>query len=117
MAENETLATEPTELPETDVIELPKDVSVGYVVALRGDGEFVFEFFGQNPGLVELLGLHKYSEFRINQLFEVSQRTGVSALAIQLQQLTETLKTVVKSLLASKTEQPLPPLAPKAEEV
>ena len=52
------------------------DLKVGYLVGLTEDGNFVFELFGKNKGLVEILGLHGHATLRINQLHSQKQMAG-----------------------------------------
>ena len=56
--------------------ETNEDLQVGYAVELTSAGEFNFVVFGSDPGIVELMGLHKYAELRIQRLLEEKQITG-----------------------------------------
>ena len=49
-----------------------EDLKIGYVVGLTAEDRFVFELFGQNKGLVELLGIHQHASRR----FYVSTNPG-----------------------------------------
>ena len=49
-----------------------EDLKIGYAVGMTPDGEFVFQVFGQDPGLVELLGVHRYAEMLCGCLNGVS---------------------------------------------
>ena len=58
---------------EPEVIEEKKertlnDLKIGYVVGLEENGDFLFELFGTDRRLVELLGLHKYASYRIDTI-------------------------------------------------
>lgn len=53
-----------------------KEPRVGYAVGITEDGQFDFAVFGSEPGLVELMGLHKYAEMRIQRLLNEKQMAG-----------------------------------------
>ena len=89
-----------TESPAPAKVELP-EVEVGYVVGLKPDGAFVFEVLGDKPGLVQLLGLHKYAEHRLDVAKDINQGYGVPLLAQQLTQ----VQQILKVLLNMATEQ------------
>lgn len=57
-----TSAEEPA--PEKKALN-PADVKVGYAVGLSKDGEFFFDVFGTEAGLVQLLGIHEYARQRV----------------------------------------------------
>ena len=52
------------------------DIKVGYIVGLTKSGDFVFDVLGQEKGLVEVLGIHKYADLRVEQLVDTSQMVG-----------------------------------------
>lgn len=52
------------------------DLKVGYVVGLTEEGNFVFELFGKDPGLVELLGVHQHAVNRVQRIYDDKQISG-----------------------------------------
>lgn len=52
------------------------DLRMGYLVGLTKDGNFVFQVVGQEPGLVELLGLHQYAGLKVKSALDGSQNSG-----------------------------------------
>jgi hypothetical protein len=63
-------------------------VKCGYFIGLKEDGDFVFEILGDQVGIVELLGLHKFAEHKLmkpiqdkeNQKVEKMLQTIISLL-------------------------------------
>ena len=53
-----------------------EDLKIGYVVGLTQEDRFVFELFGQNKGLVELLGIHQHASRRVNRVYDDQQMSG-----------------------------------------
>jgi hypothetical protein len=52
----------------------------GYIIAIDKDGEYSFRVFGQEPGTIELLGLHEIAHMKLHEPFErgkLSQLTGL----------------------------------------
>lgn len=52
------------------------DFKVGYIVALTEDDNFVFDVFGSQKGLLEVMGLHQHATLRVNQIHNQSQMAG-----------------------------------------
>lgn len=52
------------------------DLAVGYVVGMDQQGNFIFQVVGQQPGLVELLGIHSFAGERVKDLFNAKQGKG-----------------------------------------
>lgn len=52
------------------------DLRVGYVVGMTDDGNFVFDIFGKQKGLVEVLGLHYHATERVKTLYNQTQMSG-----------------------------------------
>lgn len=96
---------------ETKVAEEPKneevrlkleDLKSGYIVGLTKEGELVFELFGSDKGLVDILGLHQYAGVRVSVVTDLNQglvgtmvkdlMKAVGALTQQVARLTETQK-------------------------
>jgi hypothetical protein len=53
-----------------------EDLKIGYVVGLTQEDRFVFELFGHNKGLVELLGIHQHASRRVNRVYDDQQMSG-----------------------------------------
>ena len=56
-------------------VEQPKLVA-GYLVGLNDQGNFVFELVSKDQSLLELLGIQKYAENRIQQVLDNKMNTG-----------------------------------------
>ena len=84
-----------------------EDLKIGYVVGLTAEDRFVFELFGQNKGLVELLGIHQHASRKVNRVYDDQQMSGdrllhevgraVAAIAQRLDGLAGTTEDVVMS--------------------
>ena len=84
-----------------------EDLKIGYVVGLTAEDRFVFELFGQNKGLVELLGIHQHASRKVNRVYDDQQMSGdrllhevgraVAAIAQRLDGLAGTTEDVVVS--------------------
>jgi hypothetical protein len=92
-------------------VKLP-ELHAGYLVGVQPDGKFVFQALGRCQGLVELMGLHKYAEHRLEIAKDVSQGYGYPALYQQNQQIaqsvqhiTELLKVLLNSAMGLKVPQ------------
>lgn len=70
----------------------------GYTVGINEDGGFRFEIHGQEAGLIELLGIHQYADYRISFIQDINQKNGVPALALIMKSHGETLKTILDIL-------------------
>ena len=81
-----------------------EDLRVAYVVGLTPDNNFVFELFGQDPGLVELLGIHAHAINRIQRIYDDKQ--------IQGDRLTHEVGKAV-AILNQKLDQILQVIAPR----
>lgn len=68
----EQVAEEIPESPPNQAVPM----KVGYLVAISSSGEFVFEVFGEEQGLVEVMGLHQFAGLKINQILDAKQMTG-----------------------------------------
>ncbi|MAG39551.1 hypothetical protein CMI41_01105 [Candidatus Pacearchaeota archaeon] len=53
-----------------------EDLKIGYVVGLTQEDRFVFELFGLNKGLVELLGIHQHASRKVNRVYDDQQMSG-----------------------------------------
>ena len=84
-----------------------EDLKIGYVVGLTAEDRFVFELFGQNKGLVELLGIHQHASRKVNRVYDDQQMSGdrllhevgraVAAIAQRLDGLAGTTEDVLVS--------------------
>jgi len=82
-----------------------EDLKIGYVVGLTAEDRFVFELFGQNKGLVELLGIHQHASRKVNRVYDDQQMSGdrllhevgraVAAIAQRLDGLAGTTEDIV----------------------
>ena len=82
-----------------------EDLKIGYVVGLTKEDRFVFELFGQNKGLVELLGIHQHANRKVERVYDDQQMSGdrllhevgraVAAIAQRLDGLTGTAEGLV----------------------
>lgn len=100
VAQEEEVQQETKELPE---------MSCGYVVGIKPDGGFVFEIVGPEPGLVQLLGLHKYADHRLKLATDMNQGTGFPLVAQQQGQLSEMLRVILNMLTSKEKSQIIKP--------
>ncbi len=83
------MSDEENKVEETEE-SLDDSMKVAYVVGLDNDGNFVFNIFGKDKGLIEVLGLHELAGHKIKQMLEMNTSTGdkltqeVLRLAIQI---------------------------------
>lgn len=80
-----------------------EDFKVGYAVGMTPEGEFVFQVFGKDTGLVELLGIHRYGGMRVKQIFESKQMTG-DALVHEVGKAVRALNLRIDQLIGSQTK-------------
>lgn len=95
------------ELPVQKTLALA-DLRMGYVVGITDDGNFVFDVVGKEQGLLELLGLQKFAESKIQSALDANQNQGdkllfeigktVSILAQEVGKLVAVLKRPDNSL-------------------
>ena len=74
------------------------DLVCGYVVGLKENNDFVFDVVGDNVGLVQLLGLHKYAEHRIEFAKDAQQGYGFPVVMRQLGQLLKAMEMLMQGL-------------------
>lgn len=92
----ETTEVKPEEAkPEQKLPELDK-LACGYVVGLDPSGELVFEIIGEQPGLVQLLGLHTYAGNRLDIASDINLNYGIPLLAKQIAEIQQILSTILK---------------------
>lgn len=81
MSDAEAQAVKAEEAPQVEEMssEQPlnlNELKIGYVVGLTEDNNFVFQVFGQNQGLVELLGIHGHANKQIDAAYNNAQVMG-----------------------------------------
>jgi hypothetical protein len=86
--EEETETTSPAS-PEDD------EIACAYVVGIKKSGEFVFEVSGEDPGLVQLLGLHEYAHHRLMFAKDINQGYGFPVVMKQLNQIGQMLQVLL----------------------
>lgn len=80
------------------------DLKIGYVVGVKPDGNFVFQVFGQEQGLIELLGINAHANSQVKSMYDRNLGTG-DALTLQVGQ--------ALGVLNQKLDQVLGAVAPK----
>ena len=68
------------------------------MVGLKPNGEFVFEIVGKDTGLVQLLGIHKYAEYKIGIIRDINQGYGMPLILKQTKDIGEILKVILNLL-------------------
>ena len=53
-----------------------EDLKIAYVVGLTEEDQFIFEMFGQDRGLVQLLGIHQHASRRVEKIYDDQQMSG-----------------------------------------
>lgn len=84
-------------------------VKCGYIVAVKEDGEFLFEPIGTDIGLVQMLGIHKFAGSKIEQ----------PLIELPLEKIIQSQNTILKVLahIISQSKKPAPELpTPLTEE-
>ena len=87
-----------SEEQKAEAIPQSEPVECGYVVAVKPDGQFVFNPIGTNITLVSILGLHEYAATRVQELFDRSTGRGNAVLAKQLNDLVVTLRLLLNQI-------------------
>jgi hypothetical protein len=102
-----------------DEVETKKDkapnldhLACGYIVGLQPNGDIVWHVLGEQPGLVQLLGLHKYADYRLNIAVDINQGYGMPLVVKQLASLGQTVETIL-SMLTQGAKQSLSSLIMK----
>jgi len=94
------------QLPEEPTTTEPEakseeELQYGYVVGLSAKGDLVFKPVGSNPGLVELLGLHRYADHRLLQYVQQGEGGGLVAINERLGKLTQAIQFLVQLISQS----------------
>lgn len=91
-----------------DETEDVQEVSVvaGYTVGLQDNGGFIFQIHGDEPNLIELLGLHAYASMKVEKIHS-SKHTGGDNLTLEVGQLLVELDKKVTAL-AQELQKVLP---------
>lgn len=66
-----------------------------YTVGLKKGGDFIFEVDGEDPGLVQLLGLHQYAQHRLTFAKDVNQGYGFPVVMKQLNQIGQMMQVLL----------------------
>lgn len=72
--------------PEPQTIDV-NEMQIAYLVGLQPDGNFFFQVFGKNQGLVELMGLHQHVTRRVQMLQDQKSGAGDMLTVESLKQL------------------------------
>jgi len=83
------------------------EIKVGYTVALMGDGALVFDFLGEELGLIELLGLQEFAKMKIQTYIESVGCTGdarVHEVGKAIQKIHLSLNEIHQQLLGNTNE-------------
>lgn len=95
---------EPTS--EEEQIKL-NELKIGYVVGLTKEGNFIFNIFGENQGLVELLGINAHAAKQINKIYNNSQIEGdrlVLEVARALGEMNEKIEKIMSVVAPTKSD-------------
>lgn len=95
---------QPTE-PQQKSMDL-NDTVAAYVVALNKDGNFVFQTFGERPGVLEISGLQNYAARRIGDMVDKREGRG-TAVTMEVGRMVVELTQRVTTLL-NKIDPPKP---------
>jgi hypothetical protein len=66
---------QPVPEPDGRMLDL-SGVRIGYIVAVTKEGKFLFEVLGQDPGLIELLGVHAHAKAKVESMYDLAQGRG-----------------------------------------
>ena len=53
-----------------------EDTKIAYVVGMDQEGNFIFQVFGKEAGLLQLLGIHAHATRRVQALYDDKQIAG-----------------------------------------
>jgi hypothetical protein len=107
---NEETSIETAEFSKEETEQTPvalEDLKCGYVVGLSQEDHFIFELFGTNKGLVELMGIHQHASHRVNSIYNDQQMAGdrlVHEVGRAITQLGEKLDTILNPEKESSQE-------------
>ena len=73
-------------------------LACGYIVGLQPNGDLVWHVLGEQPGLVQLLGLHKYADYRLNVAVDINQGYGIPLIIKQLAGLGQSVETILNMI-------------------
>ena len=86
-----------------------QDLKIGYIVGLTAEDQFVFELFGTNKGLVELLGIHQHASKRVNSVYDDAQMSG-DRLMHEVGRAVAAIAQKIDDFQANQTEEDAEPL-------
>ena len=52
------------------------DLKTAYIVGVTADDKFIFELYGKEKGLVQLLGIHKHATHCVDNIYNHKQMSG-----------------------------------------
>jgi len=61
--------------PEKKEVKL-EDTTIAYVVGMDQEGNFIFQIFGKEAGLLQLLGIHAHATRQIEAIYDDKQMSG-----------------------------------------
>ena len=68
---------EPTEQLKQEASSVTlEDLKIAYIVGLTEEDQFIFELFGKEKGLVQLLGIHQHANKRVEKIYDDQQMSG-----------------------------------------
>jgi len=53
-----------------------EDTKIAYIVGMDQEGNFLFQVFGKEPGLLQLMGIHAHATRRVEAIYQDKQITG-----------------------------------------
>jgi hypothetical protein len=65
----------PPEQPQEKTINVD-ELDTAYLVGLDTDGKFIFQIYGKNRGIVQLLGLEYHARAKVKSIYSDSQMIG-----------------------------------------
>ena len=66
---------EPQAREDTKAVKL-EDTKISYVVGMDEKGDFLFQVYGKEAGLLQLLGIHAHATRRIQAIYDDKQFSG-----------------------------------------
>ena len=67
-------------------------VKCGYAIGVREDGSFVFDIIGTDPGIIELLGLHKIAKEKLESRLDYQLKGKWSSLVDKIDMISSSKK-------------------------
>jgi len=92
------------EVATTDLTLQLEGIKCGYVVALKDNGDLIFELIGTNQGVIETLGLHEYATTKINRPFKEMELEKINQSIRLIGDILSKMLTHEKAKIEEKTE-------------